>query len=122
MLKYQAPIVQCQKLCLGRNMAMMMVCHIGKFSGQADPITRLPYAAMRSRGGQQCIGWVDKPLFSRDGASLVFVYRVGRCKAAGPTWESGSYLFTVSVDGTGLWRCASSWQNRGSCNNRAPER
>jgi len=62
---------------------------------------------VRSRTAhEQCIGWVDRPLFSRDGASLVFMYRVGRCKAGGPSWETSSYLFTIGADGSGLWRCA----------------
>ena len=64
---------------------------------------------MRSRTAhEQCMGWVDRPLFSRDGASLVFIYRAGRCKAGGASWESSSYLFTVGADGRGLWRCAHS--------------
>ena len=53
----------------------------------------------------QCLGWVDKPLFSRDGARLVFTYHVGRCKGARGEPPS-SYLFTIGADGSGLWRCA----------------
>jgi hypothetical protein len=82
----------------------------GKFSGKSDPMTKLEYAAVMSGSRRaaathdQCLGWVDKPLFSRDGASLVFAYHVGRCKGARGESPS-SYLFTVSADGSGLWRC-----------------
>ena len=95
------------------NLSLTWLSLAGKFSGKADPVTGLEYAAVNSRGRhEQCIGWVDKPLFSRDGSSLVFVYHVGRCKAgSGASSDSSSYLFTVNADGTGLWRCGLGWQN-----------
>ena len=52
--------------------------------------------------------------FSRDGSSIVFLYHISGCKAAGQAGaaESASagsrqtwtYLFTVSADGSNLWR------------------
>ena len=103
--------VEGEHCCRATHVSVWLQHHVssaGKYSGKADPATRLEYAAVRSRTAhEQCIGWVDGPMFSRDGASLVFTYRVGRCKAAGgSSWESSSYLFTVGADGSGLWRCA----------------
>jgi hypothetical protein len=52
--------------------------------------------------------------FSRDSSSIVFLYHIGGCKAAGQAGAAGStsagsrqtwtYLFTVAADGSNLWR------------------
>ena len=73
-------------------------------------MTKLEYAtampgSQRGAAHDHCLGWVDRPLFSRDGASLVFTYHVGRCKGARGEPPS-SYLFTVGADGSSLWRYA----------------
>ena len=93
------------------------VAPAGKFSGKMDPMTRLEYAAAvpGSHGAaarDQCLGWVDRPLFSHEGASLVFAYHVDRCKGSTHGKPPSSYLFTVGADGSGLWRCACASHDR----------
>lgn len=58
------------------------------------------------RGGKaaaNCMGWVSSAVFSRDGESVAFRYRVGRC--AGDKSPPLSFVYTVDIDGRQLWRC-----------------
>lgn len=85
----------------------------GKFSWDKDTATGLHYHTKVQRGGKaaaSCLGWVSSAVFSRDGESVAFLYRVGRC--ASERHPRLSFLYTIDIDGKHLWRCAPARQTQ----------
>lgn len=44
------------------------------------------------------------PQWSPSGGSIAFVYKIGKCKGGGLARGQASFVFTVDVDGSNLWR------------------
>jgi hypothetical protein len=83
----------------------------GKFSWQKDTASGLPYRTAVQRGGKSfahCLGWVSSAVFSRDGESVAFHYRVARCAA--DKLPPLSFVYTIGIDGKHLWRYGSRLQ------------
>lgn len=55
-----------------------------------------------------CLGWVSSAVFSRDGESVAFHYRVARCAA--DKLPPLSFVYTIGIDGKNLWRYVSRLQ------------
>jgi len=79
--------------------------HTGKFSWHKDSVTGLPYHTAVQRGGKasaMCLAWISAAVFSRDGDSLAFTYKVGHCpNERTPTL---TFVYTVDIDGKRMWR------------------